>query len=221
MKQKITGIRSLSETPDQCRIFLNGAPFVVVSAALIEKFGLRVGLEIEGETLERLIAADAVMRAKEFALRLVREQKAESAETRAIGKPTPYTKSEIAHQLERNGFATEAIAVALEELIQAGYIRDRTYAENWVARRQKSNPRGKTVLKTELLNRGIDRETAEQVVATVETADEQESALRIAERRVKQYKRLPLPVAKRRLHGFLARRGFSTETVRYVMEQIF
>ena len=106
-------------------------------------------------------------------------------------------------------------------MIDSGHIRDRKYAENWIVRRQKSNPRGKTLLKHELLDRGVDRETADQVVAQVKTEDETTLALQIAQRRMKQYQRLPVHVAKRRLHGFLARRGFESEVVRQVLEQIF
>ena len=124
-------------------------------------------------------------------------------------------------QLEREGFSSGAIETSIAELIRSGHIRDRKYAENWIVRRQKSNPRGKTLLKHELVDKGIDRETAEQVIATVETEDETKVALEIAQKRAKQYKRLPTHVAKRRLHGFLARRGFGSDVVRKVLEQIF
>ena len=226
MKQKITSIQGVSELPEHQQLFLNGTPFVVVHASLIEKFGLRIGLEIEAETIEKLIAADEVMRAKNYALRLLREEKGntatdESENPRPIGKSKIYTKSEMEQRLEREGFSNSAIETSIAELIHSGHIRDRKYAENWIVRRQKSNPRGKTLLKNELLDKGIDRETAEQVVAKVETEDETKVALEIAQKRAKQYKRLPVHVAKRRLHGFLARRGFGSEVVRYVLNQIF
>lgn len=226
MKQKITSIQAAPELPSHQQLFLNGSPFVVVHASLIEKFGLRIGLEIEAETIEKLIAADEVMRAKNYALRLLREEKDnatvnESENSRPTAKPKIYTKNEMEQRLEREGFSAKAIETAVEELIRSGHIRDRKYAENWIARRQKSNPRGKTLLKRELVERGIDRETAEQVVAKVEIENETKVALEIAEKRMKQYKRLPVHVAKRRLHGFLTRRGFGAETVRHVLEQIF
>ena len=227
MKQKITRIQAIPESPSQQQIFLNDTPFVEVHASLIEKFGLRIGLEIESGVIEKLIAADEVMRAKNYAIRLIREEKESTATDdseeapRRAGKPKIYTKNEMEQQLAREGFASEAIETAIAELIHSGYIRDRQYAENWVARRQKSNPRGKTLLKTELLDRGIDRATAEQVVAKVGTEAETEAARQLAEKRAKQYKRLPVHVAKRRLHGVLARRGFSAEVVRSVLEQIF
>ena len=226
MKQKITDIQAVPELPSHQQLFLNGAPFVVVHAFLIEKFGLRIGLEIEAEVIEKIIAADEVMRAKNHALKLLREEKDnatadEPEDSRPALKPKTYTKSEIERQLEREGFSAGTIETSIEELIRSGHIRDRKYAENWVVRRQKSNPRGKTLLKHELVDKGIDKETAEQVVATVEAEDETKVALQIAQKRAKQYKRLPTHVAKRRLHGFLARRGFGSDIVRQVLEQIF
>ena len=226
MKQKITDIQASSELPSHQQLFLNGTPFLIIHAALIQKFGLRIGLEIEAETIKKIIAADEVMRAKNRALGLLREAKDnatgdEPEDHRRTRKPKIYTKSEIERRLEREGFSVDAIETSIAELIRSGHIRDRKYAENWIARRQKSNPRGKTLLKHELVDKGIDKETAEQVVATVETEDERKVALQIAQKRAKQYKRLPTHVAKRRLHGFLARRGFGADIVRQVLEQIF
>lgn len=226
MKQKITSIQAVPELPSHQHLFLNDTPFVVIHTSLVEKFGLRIGLEIEAEIIEKLIAADEVMRAKNYALRLIREEKDNttvegSEDPQPAGKPKTYTKNEMEQRLEREGFSTKAIDTSIEELIHSGHIRDRKYAENWIIRRQKSNPRGKTLLKNELINKGIDRETAEQVVANVETEDETKVALQIAKKRAKQYERLPIHVAKRRLHGFLARRGFGSETVRHVLEKIF
>ena len=227
MKQKITDIQASPELPSHQQLFLDSAPFVVIHASLVEKFGLRIGLEIEAEIIEKIIAADEVMRAKNYALRLLREEKDnnttanEPEDSRLTLKRKTYTKSEIERQLQREGFSSNAIETSIEELIRSGHIRDRKYAENWIARRQKSNPRGKTLLKRELVDKGIDRETAERVIATVETEDETKVALEIAQKRAKQYKRLPTHIAKRRLHGFLARRGFGSDIVRHVLEQIF
>lgn len=226
MRQQITDIQAVPELPLHRQLFLDGTPFVVLHAALVENFGLRLGLEIEAEVIEKLIAADEVMRAKNYALRLLREEKNneaidEAGDSRPTVKPKIYTKSGMKQRLAREGFSEKAIETAVEELIDSGHIRDRKYAENWIVRRQKSNPRGKTLLRHELLEKGVDRETAEQVVAEVETEDEAILALQIAQRRMKQYQRLPVHVAKRRLHGFLARRGFRSEIVHQVLDQIF
>ena len=226
MKQQITDIQEIPGLPSHRQLFLDGEPFVVIYAVLVENFGLRIGLQIKPEIIEKLIAADEVMRAKNYALRLLREETDsdagdEAEDSHPTVRSKTYTKSGMEQRLKQEGFSEEAVETAVEELIDSGHIRDRKYAENWVVRRQKSNPRGKTLLKHELLDRGVDRETVEQVVAKVETEDEAVLALQIAQKRVKQYRQLPVHVAKRRLHGFLARRGFGSDIVRRVLEQIF
>ena len=226
MKQQITDIQAVPELSSHRQLFLDGAPFVVLHAILIENFGLRIGLEIEAEIVEKLIAADEIMRAKNFALRLLREATHNEGDdnmedSHSVVKSRTYTKSEMERRLVREDFSEKAVGTVVEELIDSGHIRDRKYAENWIVRRQKSNPRGKTLLKHELLDKGVDRETVEQVIAQVETEDEATLALQIAQKRVKQYRQLPVHVAKRRLHGFLARRGFGSEIVRQVLTQIF
>lgn len=206
MKQKITDIQSHSQFPSHHQLFLDDKPFVVIPANLVENLGLRVGLEIEAQTIEKLIAADEAMRAKNYALNILRED--------------IFSKSQMARQLEREGFRERTIETIIAELIQSGHIRDRLYAEKWVQRRQKSNPRGRTVLKQELIDKGVDRETAEQVLAEVKTEDEKRLALQIAQKQSKKYKNLSTQVAKRRLHGFLARRGFESETILQIIEQV-
>ena len=123
-------------------------------------------------------------------------------------------------QLVQEGFREEAIDIIIAELIVSRHIRDRQFAEKWVKRRLKSNPRGRIMLKQELIDKGVDLEIAEQVVAEVKAEEESKLALQIAEKRATQYKRLPIPVAKRRLHGFLARRGFESEVIMQVIEQV-
>ena len=206
MKQKITDIQPHNKFPLHHQLFLDKKPFVVIPANLVENLGLRIGLEIEAQTIEKLIAADEAMRAKNYALNILRED--------------ILSKSQMAQQLEREGFRERTIKTIIAELIQSGHIRDRLYAEKWVQRRLKSNPRGRTVLKQELIDKGVDRETVEQVLAEVRTEDEKRLALQIAQKQSKKYKNLPAHVAKRRLHGFLARRGFESETISQVIEKV-
>ncbi|MDE0482454.1 MAG: regulatory protein RecX [Candidatus Poribacteria bacterium] len=206
MKQKITDIQPHNKFPSHHQLFLDKKPFVIIPSKLVENLGLRVGLEIESQTIEKLIAADEAMRAKNFALNILREN--------------IYSKTQMTQQLEREGFKEQTVETIIIELINSGHIRDRLFAEKWIQRRQKSNPRGRTVLKQELIEKGVDPKTAEQVLAEVKVEDEKKLALQIAQKRAKQYKRLPIHVAKRRLHGFLARRGFESETIMQVIEKV-
>ena len=201
----ITDIRSHGD--HQIMLFLNHEQFGILPADFVFKFGLRVGLKIRRDTIVKLLQAEEVMQAKNFAIRLLQEKEI-------------YTKPELLEVLSREGFSREGINTSIEDLEKAGFIKDKTFAQNWIRRREKSNPRGKEMLKLELVDKGVALSTINQVLSNIDPNRELDTALQLAEKQVKRYKSLEPHVAKRRLHGFLARRGFSYNTVGQVMQKI-
>ena len=206
MKKQLTDIQINEKTPSHRTLFLDGEYFDSVDAGCIPKLGLRVGLEIEVEVMQKLIQADEGMRAKNYALELLSSQS--------------YSKNQMIYQLRQKGFGTEAIDITLEDLEQLGHIKDENFAKKWVARRQRSKPKGKKVLEHELANQSIDKTTVDHVLAGIHDAEETNIALQLARKQVKRYQSLAPQVAKRRLHGFLLRRGFDYETVQIVIERV-
>ena len=201
----ITDIRSHGD--HQIMLFLNHEQFGILPADFVFKFGLRVGLKIRRDTIVKLLQAEEVMQAKNFAIRLLQEKEI-------------YTKPELLEVLSREGFSREGINTSIEDLEKAGFIKDKTFAQNWIRRREKSNPRGKEMLKLELVDKGVALSTINQVLSNIDPNRELDTALQLAEKQVKRYKSLEPHVAKRRLHGFLVRRGFSYNTVGQVMQKI-
>ncbi len=206
MKKRLTDIQIDEETPSHRILFLDGVYFDSVDAGCIPKLGLRVGLEIEVDVLQKLIQADEGMRAKSYALELLSSQS--------------YSKNQMIYQLGQKGFGTEAIDITLEDLEQLGHIKDEDFAKKWVVRRQRSKPKGKKMLAHELANKSIDKTTVDRVLAGIHDSEETDIALQLARKQVKRYQSLAPEVAKRRLHGFLLRRGFGYETVQSVIERV-
>ena len=206
MKQKITDIQPDLQNPLHLKIYLDDTHHVVVPTMFVDNLGLRIGLEIEAEVIEKLIVAEEMMRAKKFALEMLQEE--------------IYSKTQMSQYLEKEGFSDETVKTIVTELIQSGHIRDREFAEKWVQRRLKSNPRGRKLLKMELIEKGVDRKTAEQVVNEVNKDDEERLALQIAEKQGKKYKHLSNQVAHRRLHGYLARRGYDSDLILKIIHQV-
>ena len=207
MKQKITDIQLHLQDPLLLKICLDEIQQVVVPTKLVNNLGLRIGLEIEAEVIEKLIVAEETMRAKKFALEMLQEE--------------VYSKSQMSRHLEKEGFSDVTIESIVTELIQSGHIRDRQFAEKWVKRRLKSNPRARKLLKMELIEKGVDRKTVEQVLNEVNENDEERLALQIARKQAKKYKHLSNEVAHRRLHGYLARRGYDTDLIMKIIHRVF
>ena len=207
MKQKITDIQPYPEIHSHHQLYLNQKPSIVIHTSLVDKFGLRIGLEIEAQVIEKIIVAAEEMQAKNYALRVLREE--------------IYSKTQMIQHLERQGYSENTVKTIITELIQSGHIRDKQYAEKWIQRKLRTNPRGKTLLRQELINRGVDRETAEKAIAEVKMEDEEELALQIAQKQARHYKKLPIHTARRRLHGYLARRGYESDVILRIIQQLF
>lgn len=206
MKKQLTDIQIDKETPSHRALFLDGLYFDSVDADCISKLGLRVGLAIEPEVLRKLIEADEGMCAKNCAVALLSDQS--------------YSKSQIIYQLRQRGFGAEAIDITVDDLEQLGHIKDEDFAKRWVARRQRSKPKGKKMLAHELANQRIDRTTVDRVLADIDRSEEADTALELARKQAKRYQSLQPEVAKRRLHGFLLRRGFDYETIQSVIGRV-
>jgi regulatory protein len=206
MKRIITDIQLEEEKSSSCTIYMDGVPFATVEVGFTAKLGLRIGLEIDEIVLRKLIAADEVIKARDHALRLLLNG--------------TYTKEQMIQALENGGFCDYVVNETLENLEQLGHIKDEKYAKNWVNNRRRTRPTSKMAMRRELTSQGVDKSTAERVLAEIDDADEAALALQLARKQANRYKSLAPHVVKRRLHAFLIRRGFDHETIGQVMRQV-
>lgn len=206
MKKQISEIQIDERMPSRRIVFLNGARFDSVDAGLIPKLGLWVGLEIEVDVLRKLIRADEITRAKNDATKCLKAER--------------LSKEQLIAALKQKGFGEEAIETVLTELEQHGRIRDEKFAHAWVKKRQRSKPRSRKMMRRELLEKGIDETTVDRTLESINDTQEEQLALRAAQKQVKRYKSLEHQVAKRRLYAFLLRRGFGYETIQKIVKSV-
>ena len=206
MKRKITDIQFEEDDSSNCTIYMNNVPFATVEVGFIAKLGLRIGLQIEEIVIRKLIAADEVIKARDYALRLLLNG--------------THTTEQMIQALENGGFCDYVVNETLENLEQLGHIKDEKYAKNWVNNRRRTRPTSKMVMRRELAGQGVDKSTVERVLAKIDDADEAALALQLARKQASRYKSLSPHVAKRRLYAFLIRHGFDHETIGQVMRQV-
>jgi regulatory protein len=110
----------------------------------------------------------------------------------------------------------------IERLRELGMIDDAAFAGTVVRDRVRLRPSGARRLASELRAKGVDEEVARDAIRDTfegEGTDERELALRAAEK----WRTRPgeeRDRARRRLQGFLARRGFGGETIREVIDEV-
>lgn len=133
----------------------------------------------------------------------------------------PRTESEIRKRLLQAGYSETVVTEAIRRLTEYRYLDDRRLAEALVEEQKRRGIFGRAVLRQRLRGRGIDAALADEVVGeALQGVDELEEALALAGKRMKALAGLDRDVSRRRLAGYLSRRGFSMETVYKVLEKL-
>jgi regulatory protein len=130
----------------------------------------------------------------------------------------PRSRAEIEAKLRDKEFNDAIIGAVLADLARFGYVNDLQFARDWTRSRIRLQGFGRRRIGQELRNKGIDRETIREVFAEVFSEEtESETARRVVEKRLNTMKSLDRETRRRRLAGFLERKGFSFEIIRTVL----
>ncbi|MGD0121326.1 MAG: regulatory protein RecX [Candidatus Limnocylindrales bacterium] len=141
---------------------------------------------------------------------------------------------EVRKHLTAAAFPPPLVEGAIERLLQLGWLDDRAFATAWVESRDRARPRGQVALRRELALKGIDRETADDVLAQRDEAGRDDadgesgtrsrggSADEIAAERLLTKSRGALQriddprLRRQRVYALLARNGFDPDVCREV-----
>lgn len=217
---KITALQPQEHHPERINLFVDDRFRCGLAAEIAFAAGLRVGDEIDEESLAALERRDLLWKTREAAFNLLAYRSR--------------TEAELRRRLLRKGYPTEIVEECLSGLVASGLVDDGEFAVAFVRDRVRSRPRGTRRLVQELRVRGVADEAAREAVDRVLEAGEV-SELDLARKaaegwarrtlRARSVQRAPLrdedPLAmRRRLHAFLARRGFGGEAIRVVSDEV-
>lgn len=181
-------------------VAIDGVGRFRLDAATVSALAIEEGRDIDARAARRI--ADAAVRqdGRATALRLLNRRLR--------------SRTELAAALRRRGTSGAVLQTLLAELTHAGWIDDARFARAWVADRLALRPGGRRRLKAELIAKGIARDLADETIGAMLTPQaEEELALAQAGGRWRRLQRLPPPVARRRLAGWLQRRGFGQPAI--------
>lgn len=133
----------------------------------------------------------------------------------------PRSVREMHDRLAQKGLEKKAIEPLLAELVDLGLLDDRKFAAQWVESRMALRPMGPTRLRAELASKGVEREVIESTLSKYSNEfSEKESALSLARKKMKLLRGLEPETARRRLAGFLGRRGFAARIIADVIKTV-
>jgi regulatory protein len=200
----ITRVAPLRRAKGRFAVDIDGRSGLTVSEEVLARAGLGVGDALDAEAIASLLAADGIARATEAALAFLAYR--------------PRSEREVRDRLRRGAFGAEAIDQVIARLYEWRYLDDADFARRWVENRAAQRPRGRRLLQQELRRKGIDTETAREVIEEADL-DETAAAEALARRRAAAYTGEDPVVIRRRLGAYLARRGYGYDVVRAALDR--
>jgi len=133
----------------------------------------------------------------------------------------PRSIEEIRDRLKKKDYSSRVISEVVKDLKRLKFLNDKEFARMWVENRIRTRPMGRYRLYQELIQKGIDRELIEKTLSNYREEEEIKLARELAQRKLKRsYRNLNQVTTKRRLYGFLQRRGFSYDTIQEAIKEL-
>jgi regulatory protein len=204
---KITRIEPQKNHAERLNVHVDGAFRLALAAEIVLAEGLRAGDEISEARVAELEGRDQAWKAREAALNLLAFR--------------PRTATELRRRLREKGYAPEIVDACVERLGETGMVDDSSFAEMFVRDRVRLRPHGKRRLTQELRAKGVDGEMAQ---AAIDGVMERENTTEtdLARQAASRWRTRPgedRQSARRRLYGYLARRGFGAEAIMAVLDE--
>ena len=133
-----------------------------------------------------------------------------------------YTGAALRRKLQMKRFSAEEAQQAVDRLILEGYLQDQRYAERFVAAARQNGRYVGYRLRQELRRRGVPADLIDQVLQ--DTPDDGDDLIRARELIERRYAGFNPQMAddrqRRRIAGFLQRRGFPSGVVMMVLNRM-
>lgn len=190
-------------------MFVEGKSVAIVNAAYLHDAKLSVGVGLDELAGDRLLVA-------------ARKLEAFDRAAAALGR-----RARSAHELERwllqRGFDRADVTDAVQRLTEIGAIDDSQFARAFARSRALGKGMSRRRLAQELARRGVERPMADAAIAEVleeESVDERALLEAAARKKLAVLQGQEPDVVRRRLYGYLARRGYNVNDIAAVLRML-
>lgn len=199
---KITALTAQKKNKDRVNVFVDGKfAFGVMAITAVR---LRIGQELSPADVASLQADDTYEAAKQTALNYISYR--------------PRSMAEVTQNLRGKSYDEPVIEQVITRLQELDLLNDTAFARYWVEQRDTFKPRSQMALRSELMQKGVDRKIIDAVVADVDETAAARSAL---EKNLHRWRRLPEMALRQKASAYLQRRGFSYEIVRETLDAVW
>lgn len=199
---QITDIKPQVKKPGYYNVFVDGKFALALSELDLASNQLSVGQHLTSAELSALHKAYTSSKCYNFALRYLSVR--------------PRSSQEVIDYLTRKGFSEPDIAKSVSRLEKSNYLNDAEFAKLWVENRMRLNPKSVSILRAELIKKGIDRDIIQAVVSGLTTSDQLQGLISVIESKARQ----PRYQDKNKIIEYLARKGYSYGLIKEALDSV-
>ncbi len=206
---KISALSSQKKDSNRVSMFLDGEFACGLSLNSVAKYNLFVGKEIDAQEYEDILHTDLQERLFNRAINYLNRSIRSKSQIQTYLKSLLIKKKGKWFSILDTDQEIKIVEEVLCKLEEYSYINDREYAEQFILSRIKNKPRGKRVLLSELISKGVSKELAQEKLDEL-VGDEYGMLKQTYEKRFKDE---ILQKDDRKKIDFLLRKGFNWDLI--------
>lgn len=196
----VTKIEAVSKT--RYKVYLDGQFAFVLYKGELSRYQLKEGQEILETTYREIYSEIVVKRAKLRAMHLLND----------MGR----TEAQLRQKLKQGDYQEDAIEEAIAYVKSFGYINDEEYARSFIESRKDKKSRKE--IYALLCQKGIEKETLDRAFEEFYDSEAPKEAIEAIMRKRNYHPEKADEAQKRKLLGYLTRKGFNYEDIRQVLQ---
>lgn len=185
----ITELKPQAKNNKRVSVYLNGAYYCGLDLLTVMQARLKVGQEIDENTLVEIQRSSEAQACFDSALNFISK--------------SVKTEREIKDKLIKKGYLEEIVLETIEKLKSYNFVNDKDYINRYVS--TYKNNKSKKLIKFELQKKGVSKLDVDECLSEIES--EFETALKIAEKYVKNKEKDDKTFQK--CYKYLLSKGFS------------
>ena len=201
---KITNIEP-QRNKNRVNVYVDDLFAIGIDLELKYKHKLEIGMEVDDDFIKEVLKAEEQNKVTNHALNFLSFRQR--------------SEKEIYTALKRKGYEEIYIENAIDYCRNQKYLDDRAFAKAFIKDKVNINKLGEQRIKYELLRKGVSQNIIDDVLI-LDTEDQLETALKLAEKKLPSYRKDDKNAVYRKLSGFLQRKGYSFEVVSQVMREV-
>ena len=194
--------------PGRFDVLIDGVATATLSLDAIDRLQLRVGRDVAGLE-ERIVLEATQLAVYDRALNMLAFRARSSAE--------------LARALVRKGAQRAIVDHTIARLLEQGLLDDAAFARSFTRAKVLGANQSRRRVQQHLARKGVDRSVSDAAIAIVfdeEEIDQRGMVEAAARKKLRTLTGQEPAVRRRRLYGFLARRGYDGDDIRRAMEAL-